>query len=119
MERHPDNERTPGVVVLRPESGLFFANADAVRKAIRAHATAGTKAVVLDAETVPSIDITAVSMLTTLAEDLRRDGIELVLARDVEAVRDLVRLAESDAPLHTYPTVRAAVEALQGDPPRR
>jgi sulfate permease, SulP family len=97
--------------LLRPESGLFFANADVVRDAIRAQAVEGTKAVVLDAETVPTIDVTAVTMLVQLADDLRRDGVELVLARDVGRVRDLVRLG--DSPLRIYPTVRAAVDALQ------
>ena len=113
LKRHPDNERVPGVVVLRPESALFFANADAVRDAIRAHAVEGTKAVVLDAETVPAIDVTAVGMLVELADELRRDEIELVLARDVGEVRDLLQLGAEDAPLRTYPTVRAAVEALR------
>jgi len=113
VERHPENETAPGIVVLRPESGLFFANADAIGKEIRGHATEGVRAVVLDAETVPSIDITAVSMLVELARDLMRDGIQLVLARDVGAVRDLVRLGAGEADLETYPTVRAAVEALQ------
>ena len=83
LERHPDNERVPGIVVLRCESALFFANADAVRDAIRANIDEDTNAVVLDAETVPAIDVTAVNMLTELADDLRRDGVELVFARDV------------------------------------
>ena len=59
LERHPDNEREPGIVVLRPESALFFANADAVRDAIRSRVEEDTRAVVLDAETVPTIDVTA------------------------------------------------------------
>lgn len=113
LKRDPDHERVPGVVVLRPESGLFFANADVVRDAIRAQVVEGTNAVVLDAETVPTIDVTAVTMLVELADDLRRDGVELVLARDVGRVRDLVRLGEGDSPLRTYPTVRAAVAALE------
>jgi MFS superfamily sulfate permease-like transporter len=117
IERNPDNERLPGIVVLRPESALFFANADAVRNAIRAHVSQDTRAVVLDAETVPAIDVTAVDMLTELADDLRRDGIDFVLARDVSQVRDLVQLAQTDAPLRTYPTVRAAVAALQAKSP--
>ena len=54
LGRHPENERVPGIVVLRPESGLFFANADAVRDAIRVRAS-GATAVVIDAETVPAI----------------------------------------------------------------
>jgi hypothetical protein len=70
--------------------------------------------VVLDAETVPAIDITAVSVLTELADNMRRNKIELVLAKDVSRVRDLIRLGEGDTPLRTYPTVRAAVEDLQG-----
>ena len=38
LQRHPENERAPGVVLLRVEGGLFFANADTVRDAVRAHA---------------------------------------------------------------------------------
>ena len=113
LQRHPDNEREPGIVVVRCESALIFANADAVRDAIHANIDDDTFAVVLDAETVPTIDVTAVSMLTRLADDLRRDGIELVFARDVGVVRELVRLGESDAPLSRYPTVKAAVDALR------
>ena len=116
VERHPDNELAPGIVVLRPESGLFFANADTVRDTIRMHSSEGVRAIVLDAETVPTIDITAVTMLTELADDLRRNGTELVLARDVSDVRDLVRLGEGETPIRTYPTVRAAVSALQSQP---
>ena len=36
VDRHPENAVDPGVAVLRVESGLFFANADAVRRAIKA-----------------------------------------------------------------------------------
>ena len=113
LARHPDNQPLPGIVVVRPEAGLFFANADAVRDAIRGHAHEGTKAIVLDAETVPSIDITAVSMLTALARDLHQDGVELALARDVGSVAELLRVEPGDAPLRTYPTVRDAVASLQ------
>lgn len=111
--RLADNEQVSGIVVLRPESGLFFANADAIRDQIRAHAVAGTRAIVVDAETVPAIDVTAVTMLVGLGHDLRRDGIELVLARDAGAIRDLVALREGeDGPLRKYPTVQTAVDEL-------
>lgn len=95
MQRHPDNRLPDDLVVLRPETGLFFANADAVRRAVRMHATAEIRAVVLDAETMPAIDVTAVDMLLALADDLQRDGVELVIARDIGAVRDL--LEQGDA----------------------
>ena len=115
LERQPDNETDPGIVVLRIEGGLFFANADAVRAQIRRHASSpGTRGVVLDAETMPFIDVTAASMLAELFDDLRRDGIQLVLARDIGQVRDFLgQLGEPTAP--AYPSVEAAVDALRRD----
>jgi sulfate permease, SulP family len=112
VDRHPDGEVVPGVVVLRPEAGLFFANADAVRRTIRARAVAGTTAVVIDAETISVIDVTAVAMLRELAADFRRDGTELVLARDIGSVRDLLRLGPDGEAIRTYPTVRSAIAAI-------
>ena len=112
VERHPENEPAPGIAVLRVESALYFANADVIRHEIRRHAAQGARAIVLDAASVPAIDVTAVTMLVELAEDLRRDGVELVLARDIAAVRDLVRLREGETVLRSFPTVQAAVDEL-------
>jgi len=114
--RHPENEQPPGVALLRVEGGLFFANADSVRDAVRAHAAnPGTRAVVLDAETAPFIDVSAARMLIQLTGDLRREGVELVIARDVGQVRDVLRRAETEATLpRAYPSVQAAVEAVAG-----
>jgi sulfate permease, SulP family len=124
VRRNPHSQPVPGVAVLRVESGLFFANADAIRKDVLAHAVGGTKAVVLDAETVPFIDVTAAQMLATVAEDLERDGIRLLLARDVGQVRDVLRREETGKPaaIRAYPTVQAAVTAALSNsarPPRR
>jgi hypothetical protein len=53
-------------------------------------------------------------MLAALAEDLERDGVALMLAREVGQVRDLLSMAEGDKPaIRTYPSVRAAVDAAQ------
>ena len=107
VERYDDVQPVPGVVVLRPETGLFFANADAVRDRIRAELIdSGAKALVLDAETVPSIDLTAIRMLDDLAADLEREGVQLAIARDVGQVRDLLaEAAHADALRRVYPTV--------------
>jgi sulfate permease, SulP family len=70
----------PGIVILRVESSLFFANADAVSQRVRAHAAqAGTRVVVLDAETAPTIDVTAVHMLAELTQSLEREGVRLLV----------------------------------------
>jgi sulfate permease, SulP family len=81
LERHPDNEREEGIVVLRVEGGLFFANADEVRRHIQTQARAGPRAIVLDAETVPFSDLTAAQMLAHLADDLERDGVALAVSK--------------------------------------
>ena len=118
LERHPENQQLPGIVILRVESGLFFANADAVRRSVRAHAaTKGTRVVVLNAETVPTIDVTAAHMLAELAQSLEREGVRLLISRQIGQVRDVVRhVATDQAPDGVYPTVQAAVQAVQRSP---
>jgi SulP family sulfate permease len=68
---------------------------------------------VIDAETMPAIDVTAARMLLELRADLERDAIELVLARDVGQVRDVIETADAGTPaIRTYRTVREAVDAV-------
>ena len=102
--------------MLRIEGGLFFANADSVRAQVRRQAgKPGVHAVVLDAEAMPFIDVTAARMLAELDEDLARRHFRLLIARDVGLVRDVLRTAEDDPSLRqVYPTVEAAVEAASG-----
>ena len=52
-DRHPDLAPSDGIVVIRVESGLFFANADHVRDRIRAAVATGAVAVVLDGAEQP------------------------------------------------------------------
>jgi sulfate permease, SulP family len=115
VARHPENRQVEGVVVLRVEGGLFFANADTVRDAIRGHAAEpGTRAVVLDAETVPFVDVSAARMLGLLAADLQRQGVQLLFARDIGQVRDVLAREEGERPLlRTYPTVPDAIDAAR------
>ncbi|MGH3011053.1 MAG: SulP family inorganic anion transporter [Gaiellaceae bacterium] len=114
VERHPENELVLGIVVLRIEGGLFFGNADAVRQRIRASLDPDTRAVVLDAETIPFVDVTALSMVGELAVELEHRGVRVVLAGDIGQVRDVVRTAEDRPSVEVFRTVREAVEALGG-----
>jgi sulfate permease, SulP family len=118
-KRHPEATEVRGVAILRVESALFFANADAVRDRIRAYAAdEHVKAVVIDAETVPTIDVTAGHMLMELGHDMRAHGKRLVLAREIGQVRDAFDHTDSgSAPpeIENYPTVRAAIAALRED----
>jgi anti-anti-sigma regulatory factor len=74
--------------------------------------TSGRWRVVLDGETMPYVDVTAAKMLTELAADLERDGVQLLIARDIGQVRDVLRSAGDDGHLsRVFPTVEAAVQA--------
>jgi sulfate permease, SulP family len=119
--RHPELTPRPGVVVVRVESGLFFANADNVRDAIRSRVTEQSRVVVLDAETTPVIDVTATEMLAQLAQDLRRDGVELRVACGIGQLRDVLRRAGQDSNVlqSVYGTVDDALAVpATGEPER-
>jgi high affinity sulfate transporter 1 len=113
LARQPAGKTVDGIVVVRVESGMFFANADHIRARIRAIAAeSSAQSVVLDAETVPFVDVTAAAMLTALTRDLARQDATLFLARDIGQVRDVLRRAGSDALTHApYPDIDAAVAA--------
>ena len=114
VERHEDLDADPTRLVVRVESGLFFANSDHVRERIEALRTPQTRIVVLDAETSPFIDISAAEMLAQLASSLARDGIELRIARDIGQFRDVMRSAVPEAFHHDV--FRTIDESLNAPP---
>ena len=102
LDRHPENRRVEGIAVLRIEGGLFFANAAAVAAEIRSAARSDdVHAVVIDAETMPFIDVTAAQVLDQVARELRANGVRLVIARDIGQVRDVLDTAPGDSILDT------------------
>jgi sulfate permease, SulP family len=110
---HPSARVTPGVVVYRLDDRLFFANASYVKgrvlEAVRGAPTT-THAIVFDAEAVTHVDATGLAALDDLVEALRKDGIELSVARAKTPLT--ARFAEGGlSRIALHPTVRAAVEA--------
>ena len=118
IKRLQNPEPLPGIVILRVESGLFFANADWVRTRVtRAASRPGTTSVVLDAENIAYIDVTAVQMLDQLADDLAEEGVALRVARDIGDVRDVLhRAGAADALQRVFPSVQTAVDAALREP---
>ena len=93
LEAHPDASRIPGVLILRPEEPLFFANAERVVAEVLARLSAHrneVRAVVLSLEESTDLDSTAVECLVELAQRLREAGVVLVLSRAKDAVRALL-----------------------------
>lgn len=114
---HRSAKVTPGVVVYRLDDRLFFANARYVKgrvhEAIRG-APSETRWLVFDAEAVVHIDSTGMEALESLARDLRRDGVTLVVARLRSRMRDELRasgLEDAIGADHFYPSVARAVAA--------
>lgn len=117
--RNPDYPTVPGVLVLRVEGPLVFANAEYVRGRVRQLAADAhhLRLVVLDGRAMPSLDITAASMLVQLRSDLRAAGCDLALAEGIGQVRDVLARAgqEGEPPLFT--TLDEAVGAPAPDHP--
>ena len=83
VDRHPDYERIPGLLVLRLESPLFYANATHVRDRVKYLVGASNplpKAVVLDAGVNVDLDITSAEALEQLVTQLRAADIDFALA---------------------------------------
>ncbi|MEV0759046.1 SulP family inorganic anion transporter [Nocardia sp. NPDC050435] len=111
--RHPDLTGRPDLLVVRVESGLFFANAEYVRERVQRLCGPRTRLVVLDAETSPSIDVTAAAMLAALRDTLAGRGIDFRIARSIGQFGDeLSSAATGSAPIAVYPTVTAATADL-------
>jgi MFS superfamily sulfate permease-like transporter len=76
LERHPNARRLDAAVVLRIEGSLYFANAENVRaRIVDAAGAEGVGAVILDAEAIPSVDVTAARMLVAAHDELQANGV--------------------------------------------
>lgn len=126
--RNPEAERIPGLIIVRWDASLFFANANifdywvrAVLKKAEREAAPGAPAIhtiLLAAEPITDIDTTAMDELVRLDEYLQSRGITLLLAELKGPVRDLIHrhgLSDRFTPDRFPPTVGAAVDAATGE----
>jgi len=94
LTRYPDAETIPGLVLFRWDAPLFFANAEyfgqCVEEAI-ANAPSPVRRVVVTAEPITSVDLTAADALTQLDAALRHKGIDLCFAELKDPVKDKMK----------------------------
>jgi high affinity sulfate transporter 1 len=113
---HPDAETFPGLLIIRFDADLFFANAnvfaDSVSEAISA-ADPKPRVVLFDAESVSDIDSTAMMAMRQLRDELAAEGIKLWTARMKTRVRETIDRVDSLEMGRVFPSVRAAVAAYQ------
>jgi anti-anti-sigma factor len=94
LDENPDDETFPGVVVLRLDSGLFFATSQALEDRVRdlvQDGPAPVRAVVLDLEGVNFIDSQGAEQLAAILELVESDGAMLRLARVKPSVLAVLR----------------------------
>jgi MFS superfamily sulfate permease-like transporter len=86
----------PGLLIVRPENGLFFANAEAIREVILSEMQSNpqpVKAVLLDLGATTDLDVPSADMLGKLHEELAGREVRLMLARMIMPVRQMLELA--------------------------
>jgi high affinity sulfate transporter 1 len=115
IKRYPDARLIPGLVLFRWDAPLFFANAEFFReRAMEAVATSPTPVrwLVVAAEPVTSVDVTACDMIAELDEALQAKGIELCFAELKDPVKDKLKRFGLFAQLgesYFFPTIGVAV----------
>ena len=94
ITRYPDARRIPGLVLFRWDAPLFFANAEFFReRVLDAVATSPTPArwLVVAAEPVTSVDVTAADMLEDLDKTLHESGVKLCFGELKDPVKDKLK----------------------------
>ncbi|HVZ08087.1 MAG TPA: SulP family inorganic anion transporter [Rhodopila sp.] len=95
LRDHPENERLPDILAVRPEASLLYLNADHVLASVLGRLDrqqAGTvKAVVCDLSASPRMDLAGARMLTELQQRLQARGVRLLVADALSPVRALLR----------------------------
>lgn len=121
LERHPDNEPAPGILVFRPEASLLYFNAEHVRETVMARARAdGPRVVIADLSAAPFVDLAGAEMLRAMTEELEPLRARLRVVGAHSAVRDRLRadgLESLTGPIDRRSTVADAVEAAQREQP--
>jgi len=118
IRRYQEARQIPGLLILRWDAPLFFANANLFRDLVRtliAQTEGKPNWVLVTAEPVTDVDTTAADMLTELDQELNAEDIHLVFAELKNPVKEkIVRysLLDTIGERHFFPTIEIAVETF-------
>jgi MFS superfamily sulfate permease-like transporter len=119
-EEHPDDETFPGLLMVRPEGRIFFANAQHIgEQLVPLIDAAQPRVVAFDLSAVPDIEYSALKMLTAGEELMRERGIALWLVALNPEVLSMVQrspLGETLGRERMIFTLQAAVERFLAQP---
>ncbi len=118
ITRYTDARQIPGLVLFRWDAPLFFANAELFKRRVLEEAAKSSVQVhwlIIAAEPITSIDITAADTLEDLDEALHTAGVKLSFAEMKDPVKDKLKrfgLFDRFGAEFFFPTVSAAVKVL-------
>ncbi len=121
LENYPEGETYPGLLILRYDGSLFFANAPDFADEVRAGIELSDpppRVVLIDGESINGIDATAINTTIELNDELKRADVELRFARvranvmEIMQRSDLVEIIGSD---HFYVSIQDGVDAFQAE----
>jgi sulfate permease, SulP family len=98
LDEHPDDVTPPGTAVLRLDSGLFFATAEALEDRVRE--LGAVRVLVLDCRGINFVDSQGAETLVSLHATLAERGASLRLAHVKPQVRAVLDAAEYPGAIH-------------------
>ena len=116
VKHFPEAQTIPGLVILRIDASLYFANVVFLKETIHeicARHAAGLKAIILDASAVNDLDSSADTALHQLSDEFKQKGIAFYIAGVKAPVRDVMKRSGLYAILgsdHFFFTIDAAVK---------
>jgi sulfate permease, SulP family len=116
MDLHPEAVQVPGVMILRADASIIFANARTVKKELLDmlnKAPQPVKVVVLDLASTPMLDITGMDMIDELNQQLSGRGIALRLASISVRVSDTLAKAGFEKRFGRAPENRTIASLLE------
>ena len=122
ITRYPDARQTPGLVLIRWDAPLFFANAELFKRRVLeevARSPVQVRWLIIAAEPITSIDVTAADALDELDRTLHASGVKLGFAEMKDPVKDKLKrfgLFDQFGEEFFFPTVSAAVKVLSARP---
>lgn len=119
VEHFPEAQTLPGLVILRIDASLYFANVVFLKQRIHEvceNYGPGLRALILDGSAINDLDSSADTALHQLSDEFKRKGISFYIAGVKAPVREVMRrsgLYETLGGDHFFFTIDAAVRRFQ------
>jgi len=113
--RHPENQRVPGVLAIRPEGAIVYFNADHVRDRVTeliAASPTPPRVVILVMASVPHLDLSGGQLVLEIREALEKHQIVLRLAETRDPVCDALRRIDTRGVIDFSTAKLTVAEAL-------